>query len=117
MATGIPVDLRVTTPPPLCVDFVGNEKEEIIDRGMIHRFQTAYEVLILAPDGKLLVRSSRDDSDEDNEEAQERAQRYTAWENRLKLMRNPGITAPIPGLPGTQPGLPGVGTPPSKTID
>jgi len=59
--------------------------------------ESAVEMLVLRPDGKLIVRSSADDMDKAKEP--ERAQREKGWDEWVKAV-DTGKSAPAPGAPG-----------------
>jgi hypothetical protein len=56
------------------------------------------ELLVLNPDGKLVVRTSRDDTDVESPTGRERNDRYHAWRNRINQIRMGGMGAG-PGMP------------------
>ena len=109
--SGIPVDFQVTFPPPMLVDFDGGKQE--------HRFGTlpgypnvkdesAVDVLILSPNGKLIVRNSRIDGNPELPAGKERQDRVNRWHERVMDAKNSGMAAPAggPGMPGGGPAMP-----------
>ncbi|MBX9679339.1 MAG: hypothetical protein K2X38_11300 [Gemmataceae bacterium] len=106
--SGIPVDFQVTFPPPMLVDFDGGKQE--------HRFVTlpgypyvkdesAVDVLILNPNGKLIVRNSRIDGNAELPAGKERQERVARLQERVQDAKNSGMAAPAGG-PGTGPAMP-----------
>jgi len=76
-ATGFPVQFQITNRPPVLVDFEGGKRwssktaKDPVD-------ESAYEMLILDSDGKLvLLNSARDTAD------RERVERYNHWRRRI----------------------------------
>jgi hypothetical protein len=110
--SGIPIDFLASFPPPMLVDFEGGKYE--------HRFATlpgypnvkdesAVDVLILAPNGKLIVRNSRVDGNPELPAGKERQDRVTHWHDRVQEAKNAGAAATPgngPGMPGGGPGMP-----------
>jgi hypothetical protein len=83
--TGIPVDTRVGSPPPLLVDFEGGKKPNA--KGMPED-NAAVEMLVLGSDGRLELRNSRVDSDIATASGKQRDDRHKAWRKRLKEARD-----------------------------
>ncbi|MFO0866085.1 MAG: hypothetical protein U0744_15805 [Gemmataceae bacterium] len=109
--SGIPIDFIAAFPPPMLVDFDGGKQE--------HRFATlpgypnvkdesAVDVLILGPNGKLIVRNSRIDGNPDLPAGKERQDRVNQWHDRVQEAKNVGATLPGsgPGMPGGSPAMP-----------
>lgn len=86
-ATGVPVDFQAV-PASLIVDFAGGKqgKDEI-----------ATEILVLTPDGKLIVRNSRIDTEGSTPQTRERIVRYNVWKDRIQTLR---ASTPAPGKGG-----------------
>jgi len=63
---------------PVLVDFAVGQKYE----------DGNVEALIVAPDGSLVVRSSREDTDADSPIGKDRIERYEAWKKRIQELRN-----------------------------
>jgi hypothetical protein len=79
---GIPVNFLVDDPPPLMVDFRGGKHRYYNTHTTANRVQVpdeaAVEALVLAPDGKLILRNSRVD-----ETDRQRARHYDHWVKQL----------------------------------
>ncbi|MBI3408118.1 MAG: hypothetical protein HY040_07150 [Planctomycetes bacterium] len=75
---GVPVDFQG---PSLLVDFSGGRKD---------RDESAVEVLVLTPEGKLVVRNSRIDAEDDNPIGKDRKVRYDAWREHVSSLRSGG---------------------------
>lgn len=89
IATGIPVDL-VTVPPALVVDFDGGRKTNFERRDRSKEFMedfSAVELLVLMPDGRLVLRNSRIDSDTEMPAGAERHDRFVFWRDRIASLR------------------------------
>jgi hypothetical protein len=109
MEPGIRIDLRpvasekdgleTTLPPPVLVDFTGGKRYR--NTGVFEE-DSALDALILSPEGKLVVRNSRVDSDVANPEARERHERVLHARQRVADTKE--SLAP-PGGPMT-PGMP-----------
>jgi len=78
---------------PLVVDFTGSAKDE-----------GPLEMLFLGPDGKLLVRNSRVDSDPESQEGRTRLDRWRTWRERFELLRRSQPTGTTGGVPPKLPG-------------
>lgn len=106
--TGVPLDLVVSNPNPLVVDFDGGKRANLkVGSGFVTE-EAAIDMLILDASGKLLVRNSRDDTyPEDNPGAKERTERYETWSRRVREARQAGVPAGGPAMPGTNPMAPG----------
>jgi hypothetical protein len=82
-----PVDfLPRDRPPGILVDFEGGKRAYATGTGNVYD-DGATELLVLDPDGKLVVRTSRDDADPDSEAGAERIRRYEAWRTRISDLR------------------------------
>ncbi len=86
---GIPLELSLSLPPPLVVDFEGgNRNNYLLAPGKIREYphiiadEAAMEFLYLTPDGRLQVRNSRDDTDNAL-----RSKAYEQWRERLLRVR------------------------------
>jgi hypothetical protein len=83
-----PVDFKpADRPPSILVDFEGGKRPYLTLTGTIQD-EASTELLILNPDGKLVVQTSRDDSDPDTPSGKDRASRYGEWRNRLNHYRS-----------------------------
>ena len=94
--TGIPISF-LDANTPLLVDFEGGKKAQIkIGQAVIAKDESAVEMLVLTPDGKLLVRNARDDSDPATQAGAERLTRVKNWRDELAALRPkaPGSTPP-----------------------
>ena len=80
---GTPVNFAETTPPAILVDFDGGKRT---DKKI--RDESAAQLLILNADGKLIVRSSRTDSDPDTAEFKTRQKRIDDWKAKVEPLRN-----------------------------
>jgi hypothetical protein len=92
---------------PVIADFEGGKGNYKLAQAGTIQDEGSQEVLILTPEGKLIVRNSRDDSDEEAATGRERHQRYEAWKTRLEQVRRGG-TATTPPMGGTDAGNPGM---------
>jgi hypothetical protein len=92
---------------PTVVDFSGGSQAEYRTGSRFSFYDdSATELLLLAPDGKLFVRNSRADADAATPRGAARARRYAAWRERLDELRSEAT----PGGPGARPaanGMPG----------
>ncbi|MCS7045206.1 MAG: hypothetical protein NZO58_02500 [Gemmataceae bacterium] len=92
ISSGIPVNL-MSSPPTIVVDFEGGKKAGYVlekrdgSRENLVADQCAVDILVLGPDGKLLARSSRTDSDENTPGGAERLTQFNAWRERLQELR------------------------------
>lgn len=114
--TTIPVDFT-TASPPVLVDFSGGKGHYNVDtfdhakgtakRETIDNEESATELLVMTPEGKLLLRNSREDSDAEAPTGHDRLTRYDHWKARLTQMRErPTGIPPTDGMPpmgGTTP--------------
>ena len=95
---GWPVNFKT---PLILVDFEGGRsKTNIAGREVTDDSST--EMLILRPDGKMLVRSSAQDMEEANRKA--RNENWDAWLKRVKERKEVPATG-APGAPGEGPGF------------
>lgn len=85
--TGLPVNFVPRKGQPLVVDFEGGKRAK-----PAHPVQdeSAVEVLVLTPEGKLMVRNSRIDSDTEYPDGNERITRYNAWVGRIRQLATGG---------------------------
>jgi hypothetical protein len=107
--TGVAVDFTPGHRPDLLVDFEGGKRSYAAGRSSMND-EASLEALILTHDGKLIVRNSRDDSDDfgwkstealDHVTGRERRVRYEAWRERLNEYRRASPAAlPKPAFPG-----------------
>jgi hypothetical protein len=79
----LPVSFAPNAEPPVVVDFAGDVRFPGSAEGNL-------ELLLVTPDGRLMVRSSRDDSDPTAPTGKERLERLEAWKTRLQEVRNAG---------------------------
>jgi hypothetical protein len=91
-----PVDFRAMPdadlPPFFLVDFAGGlQNNKVGTRGSIPD-ESAVEMLVLTPEGKLVVRNSLDDSDPDfgRDNAAERKEHYEAWKDWINALKGKG---------------------------
>lgn len=106
-ATGLPMIFQLPNrPPPLLVDFEGGKRH---DTKLSLKDDSAYEMLILDTDGRLILRNSLADTAD-----AERVRRYDHWRTRVRQY-HAGRQAPVgdglqggPGMP-TAPGPGGAG--------
>jgi hypothetical protein len=82
------VDFTVTTekgmPPAMLVDFTGGRQPALtLGKKTMPPDVSASDLLILAPDGKLLVRNSMFDTDPNFQWGKTRLERYEAWRARI----------------------------------
>lgn len=105
--TGIPVDL-VTVPPTLVVDFDGGKKSYFTKRDGAKEWipgeVSAVELLVLMPDGRLVLRNSRVDSDTDTPTGAERQSRFEFWRDRIAGLRR--VQPPAGGGDEAEPMIP-----------
>jgi hypothetical protein len=110
--SGLPVSLT-TTPPSLIVDFDGGQRSNVrVGKDLVSNDASAVEMLVLTPEGDLVVRHSRRDTDPEAPEGDERNERYEQWRDRLAELRagggrpamGPGMMMPMPG--GAAGGMP-----------
>ncbi len=109
-AAGIPVDL-MTNPPVIVVDFEGGKKLFFFRRDGNREYvsggdESAFEVLALMPDGRLVVRNSRIDSDNETFAGAQRQQRFDFWNNRISSLRQ--LANPLGGGGEDGPMMPNV---------
>lgn len=88
ITSGVQIDLT-TAPPSLLIDFEGGRKTNDA---------AAAEVLVLTPEGKLVLRNSRNDADLESAPGAERRDRFEQWRDRNKEIRN-GHSGPGPVMP------------------
>jgi hypothetical protein len=78
--------------PDLVVDFQGGMNVDYTVAGhYIGRENAAVELLVLTPDGKLLLRDGHVDADPDSPRGQARAQHYLRWQDRLDALKGYGL--------------------------
>src|SRR5262249_7223285 len=107
---GIPVDFGTRY---VLVDFQGGKQEEAAAKNAPKiRYESPLEVLLLSPDGKLLVRNSREDTA--NSERQDRVLTWQHWIKDVEegAKRTQMSASQIMGMPGAG-GGPG-GQPPGN---
>lgn len=86
--TGIPISFLSDLETPLLVDFEGGKKSQVkIGAAVIARDESAVDLLVMTPDGKLLVRNSRDDSDTATRAGAERLERVHKWKQKLRSLQ------------------------------
>lgn len=99
-AVGIPIDFTETVPPAVLVDFDGGKKSaQFPGETRSVKDESASNLLILRPDGRLIVRNTRVDSDPDSQENAVRQNRVEEWKAKVRRFRvapNPGASAPAP---------------------
>lgn len=91
--TGIPLDMTGTdgtTPGHLLVDLDGGRKVNVLVGKANLTDESAAELLILTPEGKLILRNSRIDTEEDYPEGKERKARHDQWRERVEQLRKSG---------------------------
>src|SRR6185369_6194041 len=76
---GTPVNFAETAPPAVLIDFDGGKRS-----WQMIRDESAAQLLILNADGKLIVRSSRADSDPDTAEFKVRQKRIDDWKAKVE---------------------------------
>lgn len=84
---GIPVDFTLGDPAPILVDFQGGKHDYKLGKTNIKE-DAAVEMLVLTPEGNLIVRNSRVDSDPTTEIGRFRSQHYWRWRNRVRAVRD-----------------------------
>lgn len=103
--TGIPLDFTLGSPAPLLVDFDGGPRNFQNRTVGLVKEDAAMDLLILTPEGKLIVRNTHEDSDDP-----QRVERYDAYRNRVdntpEYPKAPFLT---PGQGGGAPAPPGGG--------
>jgi hypothetical protein len=73
--------------PPLVVDFVGGVKRDYtLGWRSYVRDDSAVELLVLSPDGRLLLHNSSDDTNIENARGQARDEQYRHWQRRLQAL-------------------------------
>ena len=83
--SGLPIHYLLDGPPPLLVDFDGGWKNNVkIGNVTVNKDESAVDALILTPEGKLIVRNSRIDTDPATTRGEERKERYESWFGRLR---------------------------------
>lgn len=92
--TGLPVNL-LTNPPAIVVDFDGGKRASfpIEKRDGTKDFvsdASAVDILVLTPDGKLVVRNSRHDTDPETHAGAQREERFRLVRERLTELRHSG---------------------------
>jgi len=94
-----PVDFpRDRSALSVLVDFEGGKRVYDPAGGRIHD-DAATELLIVQPDGKLVVKTSREDADSQSEIGAERTKRYEAWRSRISSLRPSNTQGNAPMLP------------------
>ncbi len=114
----VPVDFNsrfsLATPPALLVDFQqgGQVYVPVGSKKIYDEFQ--WQALILTPDGRLILRGSREDTE--NQERQDRLKEYRDWVKQVESAKrinsgqfNNTLDRLNPGLPGGGPGGRGPG--------
>ncbi len=102
---GVPLDFIVSDPPPLLVDFDGGKRSFKVGNSTLND-DSAVEALVMTPEGRLIVRNSRLDSDPVVPEAKQRQDRLDAARQRVQQVRQGAAAAPAGGGPA-MPGMPG----------
>jgi hypothetical protein len=112
--TAVPVDFT-TSSPPVIVDFSGGKGHYPVDtfdyakgtanKEFVFDEESATELLVMTPEGKLVLRNSREDSDPESPTGHDRLTRYDHWRARLtELRERPTGVPPTDGMPpGTTP--------------
>ena len=108
LTTGLPVDL-MTNPPALIVDFDGGKRDSVKVGKEFVSDTSAIDMLVLTPEGKLVLRNSRHDTDAELPAGQERSERFETWREYLRELRQGGRAVAPAGPPGMVPPMPGVG--------
>lgn len=129
-SNGVPIDLvpKVAGPdgkskspsPPYLIDFEGGKKIYRGSAGVVND-ESALDVLILTPEGRLIVRNARADGDTGNadeevgKQARTRQERVENWRQRVRTYQGGGVPGG-PAMPGGPafpgaPGFPGVQQP------
>jgi hypothetical protein len=97
-ASGISLDFSLGNPPPLLVDFEGGPKN--LQGRITVKDESAMELLILNPDGKLEMRQALQDAEDP-----QRIERYETYRHRLNLYQGGGqAPGKGPAMPGVAPG-------------
>jgi hypothetical protein len=94
--SGLQVDLT-TAPPAILIDFEGGRKTND---------SAAADVLVLTPEGKLVVRNSRADAETETAGGGERRERFEQWRDRNKEIRHGNAGGAAPAMPGPNPMMP-----------
>jgi hypothetical protein len=80
------------------IDFDGGKRPYPLGSASAVTDDSALELLVLHADGKLGVRSGREDTDPETPTGRERAERYTAWRERISSLR-PVDQSKMPNTP------------------
>lgn len=118
---GVPLDFvppadparrGILLPAPLVVDFEGGRKDnfKVTPQITVARDDSAIDVLIMKPDGKLTVRNTRREADAGTLEGRDRRDRVELWKDHLHNADTGGPARAGPGNPAV-PGLPGINLP------
>jgi hypothetical protein len=100
--TGVPIDFQSPLPAPLLADFVEGYRKTTLftvpgkSPTRIEEEATT-EMLVLTPDGKLIVRNGRDDT-----ESKDRVERLDMWRDRLRQLRSAGVDPGGVNMPGSK---------------
>jgi hypothetical protein len=85
---GLVVEM-VEYPPTLIVDYTGGRRTNVrVGKEYVDQDTSAIDMLALLPDGRLVMRNQRVDSDPEFAAGQERQQRFDQWRDRLKELRD-----------------------------
>ncbi len=114
----VPVDFTsrqsLSSPPALLVDFQQGGPVSVTVGGKSVRDEFVWQALILTPDGKLVLRNGRDDTED--KERQERLKEHREWVKQVESGRrtnggqfNNSFDRLNPGAPGMGPGGRGSG--------
>ena len=92
--------------PALLVDFHGGNYPQVVVGKHGNVFdEAATEMLVLTPEGNLMVKSSLVDSDPSTPVGKERLERYEAWKDRIERLKgkkdaaNKNLQNPFGGAP------------------
>jgi hypothetical protein len=81
-------------PAALLVDFSGGPRQQMKVGNERPGDSSATELLILEPDGKLVVRNNLEDSDPSTPRGRERAERHQEWKDRIEKLNGTEKKAP-----------------------
>lgn len=93
--TGVFLNFMPRLPAPLVVDFQGGKQSNE---------ESAVELLVLTPDGRLELRNSRQDTDKDSPRGRERQERHDRWVRRITELTTPAGSTTDPMPPGSKDG-------------
>ncbi len=97
--------------PPLLVDFEGGKRKFNVPNGGVMAEEAAMDLLILTPDGRLIVRNSRDDIDAEiydgTPNGTTRQARVEQWRKRIRRAESGGAPSEGGGNSGAPSILPG----------